>query len=102
MQRPKRPDDIAREAAGLPPQPLGTGGTTIGVVKYWRNEKGHGAIASDATAPWDIWCHFSHIAGEGFRNFAPGERVEVDYLRMDQESFRFIALRARGLDQEVS
>ncbi len=61
MQRPKRPDELAREAAGVPPEPLGTVATTTGTVKYWREEKGYGVIASDATAPWDIWCHFMRI-----------------------------------------
>src|SRR5881296_2838413 len=72
MHRPKRPDDLAREAAGVPPQPLGSVATTIGTVKYWREEKGYGVIASDATAPWDIWCHFMHIVDmPGFRSLEP-------------------------------
>jgi len=99
VSQSKREDDLAREAAGEPPQPIGTMATTIGTVKYWREEKGHGVIASDATAPWDIWCHFMHIADmPGFRSLEPGQRVEVEYIRMDQESFRFIAVRARRLD----
>jgi len=102
MQRSKRPDDVAREAAGVPPQPLGTVARTIGTVKYWREEKGYGAIASDATAPWDIWCHFMRIVDmPGFRSLEPGQRVDVEYIRMDQESFRFIATRLRRLDPSV-
>jgi CspA family cold shock protein len=95
MHRPKRPDDLAREAAGAPPEPLGTRATTVGTVKFWRDEKGYGAIASDATAPWDIWCHFSHIDMPGFRLLEVGERVDVEYIRTDQESFRYRALRVR-------
>jgi CspA family cold shock protein len=99
MSRPKRADDLAREAAGVPPQPLFSTGKTIGTTKYWRDEKGHGVISSDATAPWDIWCHFSHIVDmPGVRSLEPGQRVEVEYIRMDQESFRFIATRVRPLD----
>ena len=99
MERAKRPDDLAREAAGKPPQAIGTVAKTIGTVKYWRDEKGHGVIASDATAPWDIWCHFIHIVDmDGFRSLQSGQRVEVEYIRMDQESFRFIATRVRRLD----
>ena len=99
MNRPKRPDDLSREAAGEPPQPIGSVATTIGTVKYWREEKGYGAIASDATAPWDIWCHFMQIADmPGFRSLEPGQRVDVEYIRMDQESFRFIPTRVRRLD----
>ncbi len=99
MQRPKRPDELAREAAGDPPEPLGTRATTIGTVKYWRDDKGYGVIASDATAPWDIWCHFMRISDmPGFRSLQPGDRVEVEYHRFDQESFRYVAIRARRLD----
>jgi|SRR5213595_1491488 len=99
MAPAKRPDDLAREAAGVPPQPLFSTAKTIGTVKYWRDEKGHGVISCDATAPWDIWCHFSHIVDmAGFRSLQPGERVDVEYVRMDQESFRFIATRVRRLD----
>src|SRR6266576_3007665 len=77
MQRPKRPDELAREAAGDPPEPLGTRATTIGTVKYWRDDKGYGVIASDATAPWDIWCHFMRISDmPGFRSLQPGDRVD--------------------------
>jgi CspA family cold shock protein len=103
MNRPKRPDELAREAAGIPPDPIGTVSTTIGTVKYWRDDKGHGVIASEATAPWDIWCHFAHIVDmEGFRSFAAGDRVEVQYIRMDQESFRYIATRARRIAPPVT
>ena len=103
MQRPKRPDDVAREAAGVPPQPLGSIATTIGTVKYWREEKGYGAIASDTTAPWGIWCHFARIVDmPGFRSLEPGQRVDVEYVRMDQESFRFVATRVRRLDSSVA
>jgi cold shock protein len=99
MQRPKRPDELARDAAGTPSEPLGTVATTIGTVKYWRDEKGHGVIASDATAPWDIWCHFARIVDmPGYRSLAPGDRVDVEYVRMDQESFRYVATRVRRLD----
>ena len=100
MGRPKRPDELAREAAGDPPEPLGTIATTIGTVKYWRNDKGHGVIASDKTAPWDIWCHFAHIIGmEGFRSLAPGDRVEVEYHRFNQESFKYVAISVRRLER---
>ena len=99
MTRPKRPDEIAREAAGTPPEPIGTVATTTGTVKYWREDKGYGVIASDATAPWDIWCHFGQIVDmPGFRSFNAGDRVEVVYVRTDQESFRYRATSARRID----
>ena len=97
MHRPKRPDDLARESAGAPPEPIGTKAETLGTVKYWRDDKGYGAIASAATSPWDIWCHFAQIDASGFRRLAPGERVAVEYIRVDRESFRYVAVRVRQL-----
>ncbi|CAN5793635.1 hypothetical protein BH18ACI5_BH18ACI5_12200 [soil metagenome] len=87
----KRPDNIERESAALPDKPIGTEDETVGTVKWWLDAKGYGAIATEKTAPWDIWCHFSHIQGTGFRTLAPGESVHVAYVRFDQESFKYIA-----------
>jgi cold shock CspA family protein len=101
MPRESRPDDLARAAAGEPPEPLGTEAVTTGVVKYWRDNKGNGAIASEATAPWDIWCSFSAIEMEGFRFLVPGERVTVHYYRANQESFRYIAHHVRRLADDT-
>jgi cold shock protein len=102
MPREPRPDDLARAAAGEPRDALGTEADTQGTVKYWRDDKGYGAIASDATAPWDIWCHFSAVEVEGFKSLIPGERVAVHYYRADQESFRYIAQRVLRLGSEAS
>jgi CspA family cold shock protein len=98
MPRDPRPDDLARAAAGEPPDPLGTEADTVGVVKYWRDDKGYGAIANETTAPWDIWCHFSAIQMDGYKALVPGERVAVHYYRANQESFRYLALTVRRLD----
>ena len=95
-----QPHDLARQAAGAPPEPLGTRASTTGVVKRWRDDKGHGVIAAAATAPWDIWCHFSAVDTPGFKALAPGQRVHVEYVRADQESFRYVAQRAKPLDAE--
>jgi CspA family cold shock protein len=98
MGREKRPDELAREAAPEPTEPWFTQRTTIGTVKWWRDEKGYGVIAATEIAPWDIWCHFSAIEGTGFKQLTSGERVEVDYYRMNQESFKYLASRVRRLD----
>ena len=135
MRREKRPDERAREAAAVPAEPRGTRRTTIGTVKWFRDNKGHGVIATDETAPWDIWFHYSSIDAKGFvrlssgervpieynekgdlllpsgerisgaHNLEPsesrtpraGERVEVEYDRADQESFKYVAHRVRRL-----
>jgi cold shock CspA family protein len=80
MSRHKRPDDIARELAGEPPEPLNTRRRSIGMVKYWRHDKGHGAISCDDTAPWDIWCHFGQLEAAGGIAILPsGEEMKVTF-----------------------
>ena len=86
MARVPRPDDLARAAAGEPTEPLNTTADGVGTVKYWRDDKGYGVIACAATAPWDIWCHFSAIDAPGFRALAAGQPVAVHYVRVDQEA----------------
>ena len=98
MPREPRPDDLARAAAGEPPDLPNPTAEAIGTVKYWRDERGHGAIATDRTAPWDIWCSFSAIEATGFRSLRPGERVVVRYRRADQGSFRYVAVWVRQLE----
>ena len=97
--REPRPDDLARAAAGEPPEPRGTKAEAEGAAKWWRDDKGYGAIACAATAPWDIWCHFSALEMPGFKTLAPGERVWVEYYRTDRQSFRYVAKRVRPLDR---
>jgi CspA family cold shock protein len=93
----KRADKVVREIAPPPPEPIGTESTTRGIAKWWEIAKGYGAIATDKTAPWDIWCHFSHIQGTGYKELTPGEAVEVDYFRADRESFKYVASAVRRL-----
>jgi len=101
MPREPRPDDLLRTAAGDPPEPIGTKANALGIVKFWRDDKGYGAIACEAVAPWDIWCHFSAVQMDGFKTLTPGERVDVHYHRVNQESFRYVALRVRPLERHV-
>ena len=83
--------------AGDPPEPIGTTGSTVGTVKWFLEEKGHGCIEADATAPWDIWVHFSAIEGDGYRKLEAGQQVDIEYERRNQDSFRYRATRVRRL-----
>ena len=94
----KRPDKVVREAAPVPQEPIGTQDRTTGAVKWWDEMRGYGAIETAKTGPWDIWCHFSHIDASGYRTLAPGQRVEVEFMRVDQESFKYVAQRVRAID----
>lgn len=91
-------DDLARAAAGEPPHPLGTHLVAQGTAKWWKGDKGYGAIACELTAPWDIWAHFGAIEMPGFKALIPGDRVVVEFFRADQESFRYIAKRVRRIE----
>ncbi len=63
-----------------------------GVVKFWREEKGCGAISSDALPPGrDAFAHFSVVETEGFRSLTEGQAVDFTFHATRQDSFDFIA-----------
>jgi CspA family cold shock protein len=95
----KRPDKIVRESAPPPQEPFFTQDTTTGTVKWWDGMRGYGAIETQKTGPWDIWCSFGHIDAAGYRALAPGQRVEVQFMRLDQDSFKYVATRVRPIDR---
>ncbi|WP_344867679.1 cold-shock protein [Amycolatopsis ultiminotia] len=69
-----------------------------GTVKFFRTEKGVGAIASpELPAGFDAWVHFSAIEMDGFRTLDEGDQVEFEYRAAEQDSFRFVATRVRKL-----
>ena len=77
-----------------PSEPIGTRHTAVGVVKWWKDDKGYGAIACADVAPWDIWFHYSDLKPFGAaenRTIEPGIEVNVDFHRSDRESFNYIA-----------
>lgn len=63
----------------------------MGTVKSWDGARGYGAISVEKLAPWDVKCHFSRIDAVGYRELTPGESVQVDYYRADQDSFKYVA-----------
>jgi cold shock protein len=48
-----------------------------GTVKWFNPEKGFGFIAVEGGGK-DVFCHFSAIQGEGYRNLNEGDEVEFD------------------------
>jgi CspA family cold shock protein len=83
--------DVLSQLIPEPSEPLYTQRTSIGIVKFWRDDKGYGVIEAVDTAPWDIWSSFSAIEATGFKSLTVGERVEVTYHRANQDSYRYIA-----------
>jgi CspA family cold shock protein len=73
-------------------------GMAIGTVKFFRADKGWGAISSPEIPDGsDAWVHFSVIAMDGFRELAAGDRVEFSYEAAQQDSFRYVATVVRKL-----
>lgn len=69
-----------------------------GVVKFFKPEKGWGAISCDDLPDGqDVWVHYSHIEGTGYRSLHGGDIVDFDYEAASQDSFNFIATRVRHL-----
>jgi CspA family cold shock protein len=72
-----------------------------GVVKWFKAEKGTGAISSSELPPGrDAWVHYSMIDGQGFRSLEAGDAVEFDYEAAQQDSFDFRVIRVRRLSPE--
>jgi cold shock CspA family protein len=72
--------DVLSKIMPEPTEPLYTHQSTIGVVKFWRDDKGYGVIESPETKPWGIWCSFASIepAG-GVATLPTGEQFPVTY-----------------------
>lgn len=69
-----------------------------GTVKFYKPDKGYGAITSPALPDgFDAWVHFSATEMDGFRYLDAGDLVEFDYESAQQDSFRFVATRVRKL-----
>lgn len=67
-------------------------------MKFFRAEKGWGAIASTELPPGeDAWVHFSMIDSLGYRFLDEGDEVEFEYQQAAQDSFRWVATRVKKL-----
>ncbi|WP_433261143.1 cold-shock protein [Actinosynnema sp. CS-041913] len=67
-----------------------------GIVKFFKDKKGWGAIASaDLPDGFDAWVHFSVIEMDGYHVLEAGDQVEFDYETARQDSFHFRATRVR-------
>jgi cold shock protein len=68
-----------------------------GVVKFWKAEKGWGAISSDELpAGHDAWAHYSHVMDmPGYRALEAGDVVEFSYEAVRQDSFDFRVVEVR-------
>ncbi|WP_407674480.1 cold-shock protein [Nonomuraea glycinis] len=71
---------------------------TRGTVKFWKAEKGWGAISSpELPAGRDAFVHFSNMVEDGYRSLEVGEEVEFDLVERSQDSFDYVAENVRRL-----
>lgn len=61
-----------------------------GIVKWFDAKKGYGFIVG-AQEGRDIFVHYTHILGEGFRSLRDGEQVDYELAESDK------GLQARGV-----
>jgi len=55
----------------------------IGTVKWFDAKKGYGFILGPQEGR-DIFVHYTHIVGEGFRSLRDGEQVEYDLVESEK------------------
>ena len=75
-------------------------GSISGVVQSWNNEQGWGVIESPET-PGGCWCHFSHLAMDGYRALEPGTLVEFLFEPGEQDGYHFRVVQAWVPGQRV-
>ncbi|WP_375504898.1 cold-shock protein [uncultured Jatrophihabitans sp.] len=64
----------------------------IGVVKFWNQAKGWGAITSDLLpAGRNAWVLWSKVAMDGYTTLEAGQIVEFAFHAQKYESFDFVA-----------
>ena len=72
--------DVLSQIIAEPNEPLHTQRRSVGVVKFWRDDKGYGVIETPETAPWGIWSSFGVIAPTGgIATLPTGEQFSVTY-----------------------
>ena len=70
---------------------VGIAGATTGTVKWVDVARARGAIETDLTDPWEIWFHFSCVDELATQALTVGDRVDVRYLRLDLDGFKYVA-----------
>lgn len=56
--------------------------TTLGKVKWFDPKKGYGFIVGPQEQ--DVFVHYSHIDGDGFRSLKDGEDVQYELIEGDK------------------
>ncbi|MFG3440709.1 cold-shock protein [Nonomuraea sp. NPDC047897] len=71
---------------------------TRGTVKFFKAEKGWGAISSpELPAGRDAFVIFGDVVGRGNWSLEAGDEVEFDIVKRSQDSFDYVAENVRRL-----
>lgn len=66
----------------------------LGQVRWWKSDKGYGRINADSGDV--LFCHFSEVQIEGYKELTEGERVEfVRSLEPGPHGDRWVAKSVR-------
>ncbi|GGK44289.1 hypothetical protein GCM10010124_41410 [Pilimelia terevasa] len=65
----------------------------LGEVIVWRPEKGTGVIETENGLK--VWANFSAIEMDGHKSLDVGQRVEVEYIDVQQDSYEHRATKIR-------
>lgn len=57
--------------------------SVVGVVEVWHSEDGWGVLRTPDGL--SVWCHFSQVAVDGYKELAVGEQVRFDYETPGQD-----------------
>ena len=63
-----------------------------GVVRSWFDEAGWGVLDCELT-PGGCWAHVGVLAVRGHRALVPGQAVELEWERAEQDGFSYRAVR---------
>lgn len=63
-----------------------------GVVRSWFDDAGWGVLDSKLT-PGGCWVHFSVLAVRGHQALVPGQAVELEWERAEQDGYSYRAVR---------
>jgi cold shock protein len=70
-----------------------------GIVKLWNDDEGWGVVSSPE-APGDVWAHFAHIEGLGYRSLAAGVAVDFEYISVPggQDGYEYRTVKIIEVD----
>ncbi len=55
----------------------------VGIVEVWHTEEGWGVLRTPDGL--SVWCHFSQVLCDGYRQLSAGERIRFDYETPGQD-----------------